>query len=98
MYRKEYPRPQFVREEWLNLNGEWDFEFDDLNIGQKEKWFFKHEYSRKINVPFAFQTKLSGIHDKSYHDYMWYNRTFAIPKNWEDKRVILHFLRLLPPI
>ena len=37
MYRKEYPRPQFVRDEWINLNGEWDFEFDDLNKGQKEK-------------------------------------------------------------
>ena len=47
IYREEYPRPQFVRDEWLNLNGEWDFEFDDLNIGQKEKWFFGHEYRKK---------------------------------------------------
>ena len=62
---EEYPRPQFVRDEWLNLNGEWDFEFDDLNVGQKEKWFFGHKYSKKINVPFAFQTKLSGINDLS---------------------------------
>ena len=33
IYREEYPRPQFVRDDWLNLNGEWDFEFDDLIIG-----------------------------------------------------------------
>lgn len=91
IYREEYPRPQFVRDEWLNLNGEWDFEFDDLNIGQKEKWFFGHEYSKKINVPFAFQTKLSGINDLTFHDYIWYHRFFNIPKNWNNDRVILHF-------
>lgn len=91
MSRNEYPRPQFVRNEWMNLNGEWNFEFDDNNLGQKEKWFLNHKYSKKINVPFAFQTKLSGIHDKSFHDYIWYNRSFNIPNNWKEKRVILHF-------
>ncbi|MDF2791171.1 MAG: glycoside hydrolase family 2, partial [Neobacillus sp.] len=37
--RQEYPRPQLKRRDWLNLNGEWDFEFDDQNIGLDEKWF-----------------------------------------------------------
>lgn len=91
IYRDEYPRPQFVRNEWINLNGVWDFEFDDLNIGQKEKWFFGHKYSKKINVPFAFQTKLSGINDLSFHDYIWYHRCFNIPSSWKNDRVILHF-------
>jgi beta-galactosidase/beta-glucuronidase len=91
IYRKEYPRPQFVRKDWINLNGEWDFEFDDLNVGQKEKWFFNHEYKEKINVPFAFQAELSGIKDLGFHDYMWYHRFFILPKEWKNNRIILHF-------
>ncbi|WP_158299261.1 hypothetical protein [Paenibacillus antri] len=36
--RAEYPRPQFARDAWVNLNGEWDFAFDDANVGDKEGW------------------------------------------------------------
>ncbi len=36
--RAEYPRPQFQREQWLNLNGPWEFEFDDANTGLDENW------------------------------------------------------------
>lgn len=91
IYREEYPRPQFVRKDWLNLNGIWNFDFDDFNIGQKEKWFFNHDYNKKINVPFAFQTKLSGINDLKFHDYIWYQRYFKVPNEWKNNRVILHF-------
>ncbi len=52
-YRPEYPRPQFVRKSFLDLNGEWEFEFDDNNIGMKEKWFEKHDFSRRIVVPLS---------------------------------------------
>ena len=38
-YIKDYPRPQFVRNQWENLNGAWDFRFDDQNVGEKEKWY-----------------------------------------------------------
>ena len=38
-YIKDYPRPQFVRKEWHNLNGDWDFAFDDKNCGEREEWF-----------------------------------------------------------
>ena len=38
-YIKDYPRPQFVRTDWENLNGTWDFGFDDENAGEKEKWY-----------------------------------------------------------
>ena len=55
MIRNENPRPYLLREnELLNLNGEWNFDFDDNNIGHKEKWFEKHYYSKKIEVPFPF--------------------------------------------
>ncbi|MCL1986787.1 MAG: glycoside hydrolase family 2, partial [Firmicutes bacterium] len=90
--REEYPRPQFVRANWLNLNGEWSFAFDDQNIGLKERWFENFanaKNSQKINVPFAFQTPLSGINDKTFHDYCWYAKNFTVPDN--NQQVILHF-------
>ncbi|WP_059173556.1 glycoside hydrolase family 2 [Bacillus sp. FJAT-27445] len=91
-YRHEYPRPQFVRNEWLNLNGEWDFAFDDENVGVREKWFQKGDaFDRKITVPFAYQSKLSGIHDPSFHDHVWYRREFSVPEGWKGKRAVLHF-------
>ena len=93
--RPEYPRPQFVRENnWINLNGEWDFVFDDANLGLKERWYKKEnskDFDRKIIVPFCFQSKLSGIEDNSFHEVIWYRRVFDIPKKFNDKKVLLHF-------
>ncbi|WP_404405373.1 glycoside hydrolase family 2 protein [Jeotgalibacillus malaysiensis] len=90
--RTEYPRPQFVRPDWLNLNGEWDFAFDDQNKGLKEKWYLNNEaFNRKIQVPFAFQTELSGIHDKTFHDVVWYQRKVEVPSDWSGRKMILHF-------
>ena len=45
--------PQFVRKEWTNLNGEWEFRMDDQNEGEKERWFEGLKQSRKIQVPFT---------------------------------------------
>lgn len=93
--RPEYPRPQFVRENnWINLNGNWDFTFDDLDVGIKEKWYKKeasNKFDKKILVPFCFQSELSGINDTSFHDIIWYRREFVIPKKFQDKRVLAHF-------
>ncbi|MCL7746810.1 glycoside hydrolase family 2 protein [Halalkalibacter alkaliphilus] len=89
--RNEYPRPQFVRQEWLNLNGEWDFAFDDENCGLKEKWYKEFPQSMKIVVPFAYQTEKSGINDHSFHDVVWYRRTFTVSEDWLDQELILHF-------
>lgn len=70
--RDDYPLPQFVREEWLNLNGEWEFEFDDRNIGETEKWHKGEKaFSSRILVPFAFQSQLSGINENEFHDIVW---------------------------
>ncbi|OQA78395.1 MAG: Evolved beta-galactosidase subunit alpha [Tenericutes bacterium ADurb.Bin239] len=90
MYRSEYPRPSLVRAHWQNLNGLWDFAFDDKNVGLTEKWLEKGKFPLKINVPFAFQTPLSGINDQSFHDYVWYRRTFKVEKQ-KGKRYLLHF-------
>lgn len=77
--RPEYPRPQFVRDNWINLNGEWEFSFD------------RPTFDSKIIVPFAFQAKLSGIGCTERHDIVWYRRTFSIPGEWDGRRYLLHF-------
>lgn len=77
-YRKEYPRPDFEREQWECLNGAWEFRFD------KEEW-------RTIEVPFSFQSKMSGIDDNRMCDYITYRREITVPKEWGEKRVLLHF-------
>lgn len=89
--KPEYPRPDFVREEWLNLNGRWDFEFDDNNIGESQKWFINHNFTKNIIVPFCFESELSGIGDTSCHDHIWYKKIFAVPEEWEGKRILIHF-------
>lgn len=91
MFCTEYPRPNFLRKEWQNLNGTWDFEFDDSNKGLKEKWYKKGEFSKKINVPFAYQSEMSGINDKKYHDTVWYRRKFRIDSKWHGKNILLNF-------
>lgn len=88
--RNEYPRMNMVRDSFINLNTEWEFEFDDLNVGHKEKWFEKHDFSKKINVPFAFQSKLSGIEDPSFHDRVWYKLKFNSEKLLETEDLLLH--------
>jgi len=89
--RPEYPRPQFVRNHWLNLNGEWKFAFDDANVGIQQKWYLYPNFSSQIVVPFSFQSPLSGIGDSDFHDVIWYHRDFTIPEAWSAKRVVLHF-------
>ena len=87
--RNEYPRPQFKRDKWMKLNGEWEFEFDDDNDGAK-RGLYKGETTLKdkINVPFSYQYSASGIGDKSQHDTVWYRRKFVVEK---DKRALLCF-------
>lgn len=89
MKKTEYPRPQFQREEWLSLNGEWEFAYDDSDEG------IKNGYDTgtvllplKINVPFTYQYEASGIGDTACHELVWYRRTFKVKPN---KRVLLCF-------
>lgn len=90
--RNEHPQPQFQRENWLNLNGQWEFDFDDERIGNKEKWFeIDKVFSKKILVPFVYQSELSGIGKNEFHDVVWYRRKITLPESFYGKRVILHF-------
>ncbi len=91
-YIKDYPRPQFVRKEWENLNGEWNFIFDDNGEGEIKKYFLDFPKFNKICVPFTYETKLSGIEDESIHYIIWYNRKINISKEQlQNKKVILNF-------
>jgi beta-galactosidase/beta-glucuronidase len=89
--RPEYPRPQFVRSLWFNLNGEWEFAFDDANEGLDQGWHDGRELPLRINVPFAYQTPLSGINDKSMHEVVWYSRSFELPQLFHSRDLLLNF-------
>lgn len=92
MIREEYPRPQHVRDEWLNLNGEWSFCFDDEDTGVDNKWYATDElFDRTIQVPYVYQSKLSGINDQENHEIVWYKRQVDVPESFIGKEVLLHF-------
>ena len=88
--RSEYPRPQFVRQDWLCLNGEWEFEVDQgdsgLARGLKER-----PLAERIIVPFCPESKLSGVENLDFLNTVWYRRQVTIPAGWAGKRVLLHF-------
>ena len=90
--RPEYPQPQFEREQWLSLNGKWEFEFDDAAQGIAQDWVSgAKKFSRSIVVPYAFETAKSGIADPSFHPVVWYRRAVTVPADWKNRRVLLHF-------
>lgn len=82
----EYPRPQMVRKDWLNLNGLWD-----LAIAAKDAPK-PSEFQTRILVPFPVESALSGVKKPvTENDRLWYRRSFEIPRQWRGKRVLLHF-------
>jgi beta-galactosidase/beta-glucuronidase len=90
--RAEHPRPDFVRADWRTLNGPWQFDFDDADRGLTERWYAADRaLGRTIVVPYVFQSRLSGIGDASFHDVVWYRRTFEVPEAWKGRRLLLHF-------
>lgn len=90
-YRNQYPRPQFVRKDWVNLNGEWDFAFDDQEAGETDEWYASFPESQIIKVPFTYETAASGIGIEAPHSRVWYRKKLELPKEAENKRTILHF-------
>lgn len=91
-YIKDYPRPQFVRKSWENLNGIWDFCFDDENAGESEKWYEGFESDLQIRVPFTYETELGNIQDETRHDNVWYHRTVEVDATrLQDSRYVIHF-------
>ncbi len=87
-YKEEYPRPQLWRPGYRILNGEWDFTFGDGGCESLLSCGF--DGKMKINVPFTYQTAMSGIGTEERHDEVWYSRTLSLDENETRGRVILH--------
>lgn len=89
--RPEYPRPQFERAEWINLNGTWTYEFDLSNSGKNRQLTTAKQLSNTITVPFCPESKLSGVNHTDFIEQMWYQRSISIPENWKNKKIMLNF-------
>ena len=89
----EYPRPQLVRKDWLNLNGLWSYSVVAREDQQPQTW------QGNILVPFPIEAPLSGVGrminslpGRTYtNSRVWYRRTFETPEAWKDRRTLLHF-------
>ncbi|MCA9885846.1 MAG: beta-galactosidase, partial [Anaerolineae bacterium] len=88
--RSEYPRPQFMRDEWLCLNGEWQFEIDQGSSGL-ERGLLDRNLNDRITVPFCPESKLSGVENLDFLNEVWYRRDVTIPTGWAGKHVVLNF-------
>ena len=88
--RSEYPRPQFVRDGWMNLNGKWQFAMD-LGGSGRARGLVDGPLDMEIMVPFCPESKLSGIGYVDFMEAVWYRRTFTLPKEAKGKRVFIHF-------
>ncbi len=89
--RKEHPRPIFYRKDWINLNGQWSCEFSKDIQGFSKRKLNKKKFTKKINVPFCPESKLSGIGHTDFIQEIYYQKTFKIPETWKNKKILLHF-------
>ena len=81
----EYPRPMMQRTDWMNLNGLWDYA-----VRKAGAPFGKAD--GRILVPYCIESSLSGVgRTVAVDEYLWYHRTFSLPKSWKGNRVLLHF-------
>ena len=77
--RPEHPKPQFRRDAWMNLNGEWAFELDNGRSGKaRGLQAADAKLSGRITVPFCPQSELSGVGHKDFMQGVWYSRTFTL--------------------
>ena len=89
--RAEYPRPNLVRNEWLCLNGEWDFQIDNSVSGEFLKYYDKTvAFDNKIILPFCPESVLSGIGNVDFMNSVWYKKSIVLPESYKGKEVILH--------
>jgi beta-galactosidase/beta-glucuronidase len=97
-----YPRPQLCREQWLSLDGTWDFGYDDEGTGLAERWFepdsqpdSQGAFAERIEVPFPPESPASGIGRREFHPVVWYRRSVSTqalaPDGLEGRRVLVHF-------
>ncbi len=89
--RPEYPRPQFERSEWVNLNGEWSYTLDLNSVGLEKGYRSSDDFDGKIVVPFAPESKLSGVEYKDFVTGIWYQRKITVPQAWAGRNIRLNF-------
>lgn len=90
LYRMEHPQPQMERRQWLNLNGEWEFE-EDPGCSGKERKIYETNFTQRICVPFCPESELSGIGKKDFMNCVWYRKCVKTPEDWKGGHIILHF-------
>ena len=87
-----HPRPQLTRSRWIDLNGQWQFAYDDTDAGVRESWPTRSEvFDRTIVVPFPPESPLSGVGERSFHPILWYRRSFSVTPSDRSARLLLHF-------
>lgn len=89
--RPEYPRPQFERDAWMNLNGTWTYAFDFGESGLQRDFNESKGFDNNITVPFCPESPLSGVEYKDFINSMWYHRAVEVPAAWEGKKILLNF-------
>ncbi len=89
--RSEHPRPDAMRENWLCLNGQWQFEIDADANGLERGLVSGKELASSIMVPFCPESQLSGIGHTDFMKNVWYRRMFTLPESMQGQRVLLHF-------
>jgi hypothetical protein len=83
---QEYPRPQLVREDWVNLNGFWNYAITPIDAEDSDC------KDGQILVPFAVESALSGVgRTVTENDALWYEREFTVPKEWKGRRIMINF-------
>ena len=82
--RAEYPRPQFEREAWVNLNGSWSYTLDLAKTGHERALMKSQGFANPIVVPFAPESKLSGVGHTEFINAIWYHRTIQVPASWAE--------------
>lgn len=88
--RPEYPRPQFRRDDWLCLNGQWQFEIDSGDTGL-DRGLQLRDLNGEITVPFCPESSLSGVGYLDFMHVVWYRRQVEIPDAWKNRKIVLHF-------
>jgi beta-galactosidase/beta-glucuronidase len=87
-----HPRPQLAREKWIDLNGLWQFTFDDADVGLKQGWMHDAQaFDAEIHVPFPPESAASGIGDTDFHPAVWYRQTIQVPLDERSGHLLLHF-------
>lgn len=89
--RAEYPRPQFERADWVNLNGQWSYAIDYVANGFEKGYSKSEGFDGTITVPFAPESKLSGVGHVDIIPGIWYQRTIDIPAGWDGQDILLNF-------